>query len=359
MKSGKKFQKKYINKINLGFIGCGSVSEMYLDYLSKVKDVNLYACSDIDLELAQKTAKTYGISKVLDSDSLISDSEVDIVLNLTNPVNHFDINIAVLNNKKALFCEKPYALSNKEAGKVLKLAKKNNCLFYSAPDTYLAKSFIAAKEYIGKGEIGNVLSVNIISTCNPVEKWHPNPEFFYKKGAGPLFDRGVYYLTALVFLFGEIQSVGSFSDKYIEKRSIKSNKKINVNVDTHYTCILKFKKGVTVSMIVSFDVCPNPQKTDVMNIYGLNGVVRMPTPLEYDGVAEMYDYKKKKWKDINNYGTGYFVNGDVRGVAIEEMIKELKNNSINYDNAYLAAHVIKVMNAIEESGKTTKIIKVK
>lgn len=363
MKNGKKQLKSGKNIIvRLGIIGCGSVSEMYLDYLSNTRGLSLYACSDLDPSLAKSVANKYGFCRVLSASELVNSPEIDIVLNLTNPSSHFGINLAVLNSKKALFCEKPYALNNSQADKLLNLAKKNNCLFYSAPDTYLAKSLQSAKKYIEKGKIGKVLSVNIISTCNPVEAWHPNPEFFYKKGAGPLFDRGVYYLTALVFLFGQIISVGGYSEKFIKKRYFKSkgtNNKIIVETSTHYAIILKFKSGVSATMIISFDAKQNPVDNDIMTIFGLSGTIKMPTPLEYGGLAYAYDHKIKKWTNINNYSSGYFVKGDVRGVAIMEMIKELKSKKLNFDNAELANHVIKVMNAIEASGKNGKLINLK
>lgn len=363
MRSGKKYQKLNNNKmINLGVIGCGSVSEMYLDYLSCQKGVSLFACSDVNVELAKCVAGKYGISKVITVPQLLANKDIDIVLNLTNPLSHSLVNRAVLKSKKNLFCEKPYALNSKEADIVLGLAKKSRLSFYTAPDTYLSEAYKSAKIFIEKGGIGNVFSVNVISTCRPVESWHPSPEFFYKKGAGPLFDRGVYYLTALVFFFGKIISVGGYSEKYIPNRFYKRNKltrKISVESQTHYSSIVKFKNGVTATLMFSFDVEPNPLKTDIMTIYGSLGVIDMPSPMEYSGVANVYDNSLKKWVSVNNKKKVGCLEGDIRGVAVIDMVNELKSCRLNYDNAIIANHVIKVMEAIEKSGKSNKIINIK
>lgn len=360
MKNGKKYQKLNLNKLNLGFIGCGSVSEMYLDYLSKVKRVNLYACSDVNKKNAHAIQKRYKISKVLNVKELISDPQVDIVLNLTNPICHYDLNVEILKSGKNLFCEKPFALTNQEAEKILNLTKQNKCQFYCAPDTYLSKPIKAAKEYISRDKIGKVLSVNIISTCRPIENWHPNPEFFYQKGAGPLFDRGVYHITTLVYLFGDIERVAAFSSVNKNRRVLKDSKKIiKVGVATHYSCLLQFKNKITATFMVSFDSSPFPQNTDIMNIYGTDGVLDLPTPIEYCGESKSYDYKKSKWKSINNYSKGVFMKGDVRGAAILEMIENILNKKTNYKNAMRGVHVLKVMNAIEKSCKTSKVINIK
>lgn len=362
MKSGKKFQNK-IKKINLGIIGCGSVCEMYLDYLSSRTEVCLFSCSDINFELSRNIASKYGIKKILTVAEMLADKDVDIVLNLTNPLSHFKINYDVLKSKKHLFCEKPYAINSKDAGIILGLAKKNRLLFYTAPDTYLSDAYKSAKDFMDGGGIGNVFSVNIISTCRSVEIWHPNPDFFYQKGAGPLFDRGVYYLTALVFLFGKIKSVGCYSDNYIANRIYKKGlltREISIESRTHYSVIIKFQSGITATLMISFDTAPNPENTDVMTIYGSNGVINIPTPMEYDGDARIYDSNSMKWKNIKEKrNAGYYLKGDVRGVSIIEMIDELRNCRLNYDNATIASHIIVVMEAIEKAGKSNKIINIK
>ena len=336
---------------------------MYLDYLSSRKDVCLFSCSDINFELSVSIAKRYRIKKVVTVAEMLADKDVDIVLNLTNPLSHFKINYAVLKSKKHLFCEKPYAINSKDASMVLGLAKKNKLLFYTAPDTYLSDAYKSAKDFMNGGGIGDIFSVNIISTCRPVESWHPNPDFFYKKGAGPLFDRGVYYLTALVFLFGKIKSVGCYSGNYISSRVYKkgqSTREMSIESRTHYSVIIKFQRGITATLMISFDTAPNPGNTDVMTIYGSNGVINMPTPMEYNGNAHIYDSNSMKWKNIKeNRNAGYYLKGDVRGVSIIEMINELRNDQLNYDNATIASHIIVVMEAIEKAGKSNKIINIK
>jgi len=341
--------------INLGIVGCGSVSEMYLDYLQGKEGLTLYACSDLNLSHAIRTAERYGISKVLATEELIGDDKVDIVLNLTNPGSHFDINASALRHKKALFCEKPFALNAEDAKELMELAKDAGCLFYAAPDTYYSRSTRAIKDYLLSGDAGIPLSVNVVSVCNPVECWHPNPEFFYKAGGGPLWDRGVYYLTSLVYLFGRIESVSSYSGNFIKKRNFGRSDgciaEIFVDTPTHYSVLMKFRSGMTATMITSFDAQACPETSDEMTIICTDGVVKAPTPMEYGGSARAYSYGSREWKDIAALGKGISDKGDIRGAAIVEMAKCLESDELRWDNIAIAGHVVDVMCAIDESGK--------
>ena len=79
------------------------------------------------------------------------------------------------------------------------------------------------------------------------ERWHPNPDFYYQPGGGPMFDMGPYYLTALVNLIGPIESVVGMAKSSFPTRTIGSGdrqgEEIGVDVDTHVTGILRFVNG--------------------------------------------------------------------------------------------------------------------
>ena len=83
--------------------------------------------------------------------------------------------------------------------------------------------------------------------CHGSENWHPNPEFFYKAGGGPMFDMGPYYLTALINLVGSIKSVFGMNTSCAAVRRITSQPKygqiIDVEVPTHVSALLRFSNG--------------------------------------------------------------------------------------------------------------------
>lgn len=349
-------------KPNIGVIGCGSVCEMYLDFLSRKKEINIYACSDLNKSLAENTAKKYGIKKVMSTNDIISDNKIDVILNLTNPVNHFAINLKALLNKKSVFSEKPFALKYSDALKLANLAKREKRMLCSAPDTYFSKGMQTARIFLEKGTIGKLLGATVISSCLPIENWHPNPEFFYKNGAGPLYDRGVYYITILVFLFGSITSVSSYCDSFIVKRIFPQNSKvkkiINVKTPTHYTVIIKFKDGQQATLLLSYDVKVIPNEMNVLQVFGTKGAVKLPDPMQYNGNAQYYNFKKKLWCEIKNLNRGFDLAGDIRGVSLLDMVKRYNNKNYSSENIEVATHVIEVMNAIDKSCKTSRHINI-
>ena len=79
------------------------------------------------------------------------------------------------------------------------------------------------------------------------EGWHPNPDFYYKVGGGPMFDIGPYYLTALVSLLGPVRRVtgstrASFPQRVITNPENRTGERI-VKIPTHITVVMDFASG--------------------------------------------------------------------------------------------------------------------
>ena len=76
-----------------------------------------------------------------------------------------------------------------------------------------------------------------------MEHWHPNPDFFFKPGGGPVFDLGVYYLTQLVNLNGPIRSVIATNATASDERIITSKPRYGekILVETPTTLMVKFQ----------------------------------------------------------------------------------------------------------------------
>ncbi len=77
---------------NVGVIGCGNISGIYFKNMTTLFDnINVAACCDLDRAKAEAAAKEYGIERVLTTEQILSDPEIDIILNLTTPQQHFEI----------------------------------------------------------------------------------------------------------------------------------------------------------------------------------------------------------------------------------------------------------------------------
>jgi len=226
-----------MRKAKIGIIGCGKISDAYFKGCKRFNILEISACADIDIKRAREKAKQYNIAKACMVDELIADKEISIVVNLTIPKVHTEINLGILKFGKHVYTEKPFAVSREESENVLVAAKKAKLLVGSAPDTFLGAGIQSCRKLIDDGAIGIPVAAVAFMVCRGHESWHPNPEFYYERGGGPILDMGPYYLTALVNLLGPMKTVTGLTKKTFPERIItsqpKAGKKILVEVETH------------------------------------------------------------------------------------------------------------------------------
>ncbi|RVA77033.1 Gfo/Idh/MocA family oxidoreductase, partial [Mesorhizobium sp. M7A.F.Ca.CA.001.11.2.1] len=193
-------------KLGIGVIGCGNISMTYLRNAALFGGIELRACADISADMTALRAKEYGI-RALGVDALLADPEIDLVLNLTIPAAHFDISFAALSAGKHVFTEKPLATSAADGRRLVDEARSRGLLLGSAPDTFLGAAGRRARRLMDDGAIGRPVTGTAFMMGRGMEHWHPNPQFYYQPGGGPVFDMGPYYLTMLVNLLGPVERV--------------------------------------------------------------------------------------------------------------------------------------------------------
>ncbi len=350
--------------MNIGIIGCGNISETYFNSQNIFNNLKITACSDIIKDLADKKALEYNI-KSFTVDELLKSKDIDLILNLTIPIAHKEIIIKSLENGKHCFSEKPLAINYKDGLEIQKISKEKNLLVGCAPDTFLGASGQKARSLIEKQEIGKVVlgTFNIMS--HGMEDWHPNPDFFFKPGAGPVFDLGVYYLTQLINLNGAIRSVYSTSGTALKERTIKSKprygQKINVETPTTLMGTLEFHNDSKVQFFCSWDVWNHSHSN--MEIYGLEGSIIIPDPNFFSGDI-LLSKKNKKWQNINNDkmllgipnktdNSGKKI-ANYRGIGLSDMVDSIINNRQPRCSLDLSLHVLEVMEGIIQSSETNK-----
>ena len=141
------------NKVNVGIIGTGNISSIYLESPKKFEILNIVAVADIDLGRAQAQADKYGVSKACSPDELLADPSIEIVINLTIPMAHGDVALKALEAGKSVYNEKPLAYDQAQAKAMLALAKKKKLLVGGAPDTFLGGGLQTCRNLIDAGEI--------------------------------------------------------------------------------------------------------------------------------------------------------------------------------------------------------------
>ena len=205
----------------MAIIGVGDISGMYLKNITGTFD-NLEVAGVCDLipERARRAVEKYPqIPKIYgDMYEAFADPEVDIVLNITRAYQHYDVTRAALLAGKNVYSEKPLATTLEQGVELIRIAREKGLMLGGAPDTFLGAGIQTCKQIIDAGFIGRPLAATAFMMSHGVETWHPDPEFFYKPGAGPMLDMGPYYTTALIYLLGPVDSLCAMTQQSCETR---------------------------------------------------------------------------------------------------------------------------------------------
>lgn len=341
--------------LNIGLVGCGTISSSYLKNCDRFPFMKVTALCDLSRELAEARSAEFGIDRILTLEELLDDPEIDIVLNLTPPAGHFPIARQTLSAGKHSFSEKPLAIEREEGRQLVKLAKDNNLRLGCAPDTVLGAGLQSARKFIDDGWIGRPLAASAFMLGPGVESWHPNPEFYYQRGAGPLFDMGPYYLSALIHLLGPAASVMGMTSRGYSERTITAQKrfgqKVPVEIDTHATASIRFAGGAVATIITSFEV----QKTNLprIEIYGERGTLIVPDPNTFGGGTLFGANRQNEWKELPLL---YGYQENFRGLGLADMASGILHQRPHRANGDLAFHVLDILHAVYESSAEGRLV---
>jgi len=186
---------------------------------------------------------------------------------------------------------------------------------------------------------------------------HPNPEFYYQPGGGPLFDVGPYYLTALIALLGPIRKVTGSEKIGSPTRTImvgpRAGSEFPVNTPTHIASILTFADGPIATLTTSFDVWD--RRLPFLEIYGTAGTIQVPDPGSFGGPILIRGVGKEdgRVEELKNP----FSNNS-RGLGAAEMAAAIRDHARPRASAELAYHVLDVMHSITESCRTDRHVEV-
>jgi predicted dehydrogenase len=331
--------------VGVAIIGAGNISGQYLSNLTAFPDVRVLALGDLDEARAARVAAEHGIEVSGSPASALSIPEVEIVVNLTIPAAHAEVALAGLRAGKHVYGEKPLALDAAEGRAVLAEAAERGLKVGNAPDTFLGAGIQSALRAVAAGVIGEpVAATSALESMGP-EGWHPNPEFFYVDGAGPLFDMGPYYLTALIAALGSVTSVAATGRKARATRVVGSGPKAGntfpVEVPTHVTALLEFTEGYGASSTFSFD---SPAAKRVLEIGGTEATLALPDPNTFGGPLLVRSPGDDEWRELPIEGTEAG-----RGIGVVDMARALRSGARHRASGELGMHVLDVMSAISAS----------
>lgn len=341
--------------VTVGIIGCGNISTIYLQNCTKFPSVRVTACADIMLERAQAQAEKFGVPKACSVEELIADPEIELVINLTVPDAHGPIGVAALEAGKSVYNEKPLAVDRASAQRMLELGQANGLLVGGAPDTFMGGGLQTCRKLIDEGAIGKPVAAMAHMLSRGPEGWHPSPDFFYQPGAGPLFDMGPYYLTALTTLLGPVRRVTGSAQISFPERTIGSEPlrgtKITVNTPTHLAGVLDFAGGVVATLVTSFDVYAERYRN--LEIFGTEGTLILPDPNTFGGPVVLHRPEQEGWIE-QPIEHGHTENS--RGIGVADMADALRSGRAPRAGGELAYHVLDIMHAIHDASREERHI---
>lgn len=369
--------------VKIAMIGVGAISGIYLKNITRVfREVELTGVCDPIPERAEKGA-AYVKEEIekgaqvpepriyKDMFEAFDDPEVEVILNLTRPYEHFEVTKQALLHGKHVYSEKPLGVDMEEAEELVALAEEKGLRLGGAPDTFLGAGIQTARRLIDDGYIGDVVGASCAMVCHGHETWHPDPEFYYKRGGGPMLDMGPYYITALVQLLGRARGLMGMTKRSFPRRLITSEphcgETIDVDVDTWLSGNIEFESGAVAQVFTTFDVHYTAQSR--FEVYGTRGSLMVPDPNTFGGPVlllrpEDQAAAPKTDPGLDRHGVPDFYAGwrempllydypeNSRGLGLADLCKALRTGREHRADYQQQRHVLEIMTGFERSWET-------
>lgn len=352
--------------LGIGIIGCGNISTTYLRLGPLFKGLEIRAVADVNHATAEARAAEYGV-RALSVDDLLAAKDIDIVVNLTIPDAHFGVTRSILQAGKHAYSEKPFVLTLAEGEELRAICKAKNLRVGSAPDTFLGGAHQAARWAIDEGKVGKIVAGTAHVLNHGMEAWHPNPDFFFLPGAGPMLDLGPYYVTNLIQLLGPVKRVGAlatsaFSERTITTEGPRKGQKVPVKTPTNIHALLEFHSGATITLSTSWDVWAHRHAN--MELYGTEGSLFVPDPNFFGGKVEISGASKDITElaqpdhpfGVANQEHPQGAVANYRTAGLADMAVAIGEGRPHRCSLELALHAVEIMTACLKSGETGQFV---
>ena len=353
--------------MNVGIIGCGNISTTYLELAPLFHGLTITAVSDLDESRARAQAEEYGC-EAMTVENLLRDSSIEAVINLTVPAVHAEVSTAVVKAGKHVYSEKPYVLTLDDGLALGKLAEDQKVRIGSAPDTFLGGAHQAARALVDSDRVGAIVGGSCHFMNHGLEDWHPDPDFFYQPGGGPVLDMGPYYISNLVQLIGPVSRVVALTSMPFSTRTISSEPRageiITVGTATSAAALLEFVSGAQITLSMSWDVWSHEH--NCMELYGTNSTLYVPDPNFFGGELRLnrgqedevvaVDHPLAEINQFPEEGSDEDPRANYRGIGLADMIAAIGEGRAHRCDNRFALHVIDVMTSILKSGEEKRIV---
>ena len=260
--------------VGVGVLGCGSV--LFGPYRPEIRDLaaagraRLVVACDIRPDVEDAVRADFDVERFTTRpEEVLGAADVDVVLVLTPPASHAALATAALGAGKHVLVEKPVALDLASARRAVAAAQAANRRLVCAPFVTLSATHRQIAELLAAGTIGRILSVRAVAgTAGPSwGRW-----FYEGPGGGPLFDLGVYSLTAIVNLVGPVRRVTAVSGIAVPERVVDGGP-MRPTIDDNFQVALDFGGGILGVLSTGFTMAS--LRTPAFELFGSEGTVQM------------------------------------------------------------------------------------
>lgn len=352
--------------LGVGIIGCGNISKTYFSLAPLFKGIEIRACADLNSAAAQAKADEFGV-RAETIDGLLAADDIDIIVNLTIPDAHYSVTRQILEAGKHAYSEKPVVLSLEEGKDLRDLAKQKGLLVGSAPDTYLGGAHQQARAHIDSGAVGTITSGTAIVLNHGMEHWHPNPDFFFQPGGGPVLDLGPYYIADLINFIGPVKRVAALTSMASKTRTItngpRAGETVPVDTPTNIHALLEFEQGATITMLSSWDVWAH--RHSEIELYGTGGSIYVPDPNFFGGTVSAGGENFSEVTALPDWNHPFGINNqndkgegraNYRAAGLADMAIAIMEGRDHRCSLERALHAVDVMTSILKSGGTGEFV---
>ncbi|MBO0925149.1 Gfo/Idh/MocA family oxidoreductase [Cellulomonas sp. zg-ZUI199] len=334
--------------LRVGVVGCGVISNAYLTTAATAPDLEIVAVADLDRARADTTAQRHGV-RALDLPDLLAHDDVEWVLDLTTPAAHEEVALAAISHGRSVYNEKPFCATVEQAQRVLDAATAAGVALGGAPDTVLGTGVQTARRVVESGALGRPVAATATMACGGHEAWHPQPDFYYAPGGGPLLDMGPYYLTTLVHLLGPVTAVQGVATRPRTHRTIgqgpRAGEQVPVDVATHVTALVEHASGAVTTLVMSFDAPASLARP--IEVHGEQGSLLVPDPNRFDGDVQVHA-RGDQWRTVPP-SAGYTNAG--RGAGLVDAARSTDRRTTRA-SADVALHVLDTMQTVLRAADT-------
>lgn len=366
--------------VKVALIGSGNISYTYLNTLTQgFNIIDLVGCSDLIPEKSKARAELFGIRQMT-TEEILSDPEIELVINTTEIHNHTKVVRMILEAGKHCYSEKALGCTFEEAKANVDLAASKGLRLGAAPDIYLGAAYQTARKLIDDGWIGEPVTARawcIRSNWDPYAENFPSENsFWHKKGNTMTFDMGGYYVNALVSLLGPVNRAAGFAQKF-PKYTYDNVKHPNFGQPicaeggaTSLMATLEFESGVYGNIVLSADgFGPEIPRVEIL---GTKGTLTLPDPNLFGGYGlDIYLTRIGNEGSFRIPFTHAFGDTDPsitprtgkheacynswRGLAVVDMAYAIRQNRPHRSSPELALHTVELMSVIEDNTADGKV----